>query len=75
MLTELAYKLRKQKVILQNKDHSSYKPTTKALRLGFRLTASLIMWALVRRQASLSLLQHAHASPTYLRSVCIGQVP
>jgi hypothetical protein len=73
MLSESAYKLRKQKVILENKDPSSYKTTTRALRLGAGLISSLFMWAQVRRQASLSLLLHAH--PTYRRSVCTGQVP
>lgn len=41
--------------------------------LGVRLISSLFMWAQVRRQASLSLLQHA--PPTHRRSVPIGQVP
>lgn len=75
MLTELAYKLRKQKLILQNKDPSSYKPTTKALRIGVKLIASLIMLTQVRRQTSLSLLKHVHATPTYRRGVCSGQEP
>jgi hypothetical protein len=72
MLSESAYKLRKNKVILQNKGPFSYKPTTGTLRLDVRLISSLLMWAHVRRQDSLYLLKHGH--PTYRRSICNGQV-